>query len=240
MLEVALQCLVTPAPYALRAVASVPSFVDDRSDPDADVEAQAEKPPLKKHVPAEQRTVPAVDAAQDPGVGELVLTGQAASGLPQTAVLQRTRRLPAELRNAGVHVASVPRRPRKHFLERAPSRAARTPSRRSACEPAGQGTNNRGRNSTEMAVSPDGRTLYVAGNDNDSSDFTGPFGLITIDLTTGKAAKPLALGTTPGVLAISPDGRTLYMRREAMPVGQVSSPVRGCGRPARAARRRSH
>lgn len=76
----ALQRLVTPAPHALRAVASVPFFIDDSGDPDAEVEAQAEEPSLKQHVPAEQRAVPEVDAALDPGVGELVLADQTACG----------------------------------------------------------------------------------------------------------------------------------------------------------------
>ena len=48
MFEVALQRLVTPAPHALRAVASVPFFIDDPGDPDAEVEAQPEESPLKQ------------------------------------------------------------------------------------------------------------------------------------------------------------------------------------------------
>src|SRR6202042_533904 len=46
LLEVALQRLVTPAPHALPAVASIPFFIDDPGDPDAEVEAQAKEPPL--------------------------------------------------------------------------------------------------------------------------------------------------------------------------------------------------
>jgi hypothetical protein len=104
LLEVALQRLVTPAPHALRAVAGVPFFIDDPGDPDAEVEAQSEEPPLKQHVPAEQRAVPTVDAAQDPSVGELVPTDQVACGLPQPPALGLARSLLAEPRGAGIDV----------------------------------------------------------------------------------------------------------------------------------------
>ena len=100
----ALQRLVAPAPDAFLSAASVPLFVDNPGHPHPDVEAQAEEPSLKQHVPAEQRTAWPVDAAQDPGIGEFVLADQAARGLPDAAGLRRARRLLADHRGAGVHV----------------------------------------------------------------------------------------------------------------------------------------
>jgi DNA-binding beta-propeller fold protein YncE len=79
-------------------------------------------------------------------------------------------------------------------------------------------------NPNEMAVAPDGHTLYVAGNDNDDGpDSTGPWSLIPIDLATGKVGKPLALHSTPDVLAISPDGRTAYIGNDDDTITTVST-----------------
>src|SRR6185437_2110426 len=79
-------------------------LVDDARDPDPEVEAQAEEPRLEQHVPAEELSVAPVDAAQDPGVGELVLADEPARGFPGPGPLGRPRPLLTDDRRAGVDV----------------------------------------------------------------------------------------------------------------------------------------
>ena len=59
-----------------------------------------------------------------------------------------------------------------------------------------------------VAVTPDGRTLYAAnwGPDSDGSGHT----VTPVDIATGKAGKPIAVGDGPQELAVAPDGRMLY------------------------------
>lgn len=67
-----------------------------------------------------------------------------------------------------------------------------------------------------MALSPDGRTLYVTTMNDDAgpSPGGGPramVGAITpVDVRTGAAGRPIEVGWEPTSLAFTPDGRTLY------------------------------
>ncbi len=54
-----------------------------------------------------------------------------------------------------------------------------------------------------MAISPDGRTLYVAS--------LGTNTVIPISTKTNKPGKPIKVGPEPGFLALTPDGRVLYV-----------------------------
>src|SRR5579859_4283499 len=96
--------LVAPAPYLRWAVAAGAFFVDHAGDPDADVKAQAEKTRLEQHVAAEKPAVLPVDAAQDPGVGKLILAHQVAGDLPGTAGFGRPGAFAADQRGGGVDV----------------------------------------------------------------------------------------------------------------------------------------
>jgi YVTN family beta-propeller protein len=53
---------------------------------------------------------------------------------------------------------------------------------------------------SEFAVTPDGRTVYVAGSN-----------LIIIDATTNQVVTSVSIGGPPGDLVITPDGSTLYI-----------------------------
>src|ERR1700736_4454458 len=99
-----LERLVAPAPDLRWPVAGGAFFVDHAGDPDADVKAQAEKTRLEQHVAAEQSAALPVDAAQDPGVGKLVLAHQVACELPGTAVFGRPGAFAADQRGGGVDV----------------------------------------------------------------------------------------------------------------------------------------
>jgi len=56
-----------------------------------------------------------------------------------------------------------------------------------------------------LAMSPAGRTLYAEAY---GSDGTGE--LVQVDLASGKAGRPIAIGAVPQGLLITPDGRMLY------------------------------
>ena len=70
-------------------------------------------------------------------------------------------------------------------------------------------------NSGTMALSPDGRTLYVTTMNDD--DGPGPGGvpvmvgaITPVDIHTGAAGRTIEVGWEPTSLAFTPDGRTLY------------------------------
>ena len=75
-----------------------------------------------------------------------------------------------------------------------------------------------------IAVTPDGRTAYVA---NSGSGTVTP-----IDTATGRAGTPIRAGTGPPAIAISPDGRTAYVLDWD---GAAVTPDRHRHRPGRAA-----
>src|SRR5690349_6517923 len=60
-----------------------------------------------------------------------------------------------------------------------------------------------------VAVTPDGRTLYAANPGPDSND--SGHTVTPVDIATGKAGKPITVGTGPQELAVTPDGKTLYV-----------------------------
>jgi len=61
---------------------------------------------------------------------------------------------------------------------------------------------------TAIAISPDGKTVYVA----TESPTTSQQGAITlISTTTGKASQPIPVGQDPEAIAVAPDGETAYV-----------------------------
>lgn len=58
-----------------------------------------------------------------------------------------------------------------------------------------------------MAITPDGKTLYVASAGNHH----GPGWVTPISVATGKAEPPIAVATAPSSMAITPNGKTLYV-----------------------------
>ena len=66
-----------------------------------------------------------------------------------------------------------------------------------------------------LAISPDGRTLYVAdyGNpDLNATPATGAGDTVTpVDLRTGRPGRPITVGSLPDWLAVGPAHRTLYV-----------------------------
>ncbi|MGH3257057.1 MAG: YncE family protein, partial [Streptosporangiaceae bacterium] len=60
-----------------------------------------------------------------------------------------------------------------------------------------------GREPGTMAITPDGKTLYVS---NFGSDTVTP-----ISVATNTAGRPIPAGREPGAMAITPDGKTLYV-----------------------------
>jgi len=63
-----------------------------------------------------------------------------------------------------------------------------------------------GHNPEAMAITPDGKTLYVA---NEHSGTVTP-----IRTATGAALRPIRVGQMPGAIAITPDGKTAYVTSE--------------------------
>ena len=62
-----------------------------------------------------------------------------------------------------------------------------------------------------LALTPDGRTLYVAINGDRNPYFPGGHYVVPIDVATGAPGSPIPVGRGPGALAIAPDGRVLYV-----------------------------
>lgn len=58
----------------------------------------------------------------------------------------------------------------------------------------------------ELAVSPDGRRLYVTARDGDA--------LLVVDLAAGRVAREVAVGRQPNGLALAADGATAYVANE--------------------------
>jgi YVTN family beta-propeller protein len=66
-----------------------------------------------------------------------------------------------------------------------------------------------------MAITPDGRTLYVA------SDAAGT--VTPIRTATWRALRPIRVGKQPGAIAVTPDGKTAYVKSETT---NVVTPIR--------------
>jgi DNA-binding beta-propeller fold protein YncE len=67
-----------------------------------------------------------------------------------------------------------------------------------------------------LAVSPNGRTLYVADDNAPSA-----YGLVwPFDLATGQTGRAIRVGVAPSVLVMAPDGRTLFASN-----GDVINPI---------------
>jgi YVTN family beta-propeller protein len=66
-----------------------------------------------------------------------------------------------------------------------------------------------------MAITPDGRTLYVA---SDASGTVTP-----IRTATWTALRPIRVGKQPGAIAVTPDGKTAYVKSETT---DVVTPIR--------------
>ncbi len=93
MFQVALQRLVAPAPDPLLDPVLVPVLVDYLGDPHPEVEPQGGEAALEQHVAPQQLVIAAVQGAQDPRLGELILPHQPAGYLPGTFGYRRTGRL---------------------------------------------------------------------------------------------------------------------------------------------------
>src|ERR1022692_2530350 len=63
-----------------------------------------------------------------------------------------------------------------------------------------------------IAITPDGKTVYVA---NHGFDTAPADTVIPISTATGKAGKPITVGASPDAIAITPDGRTAYVVSES-------------------------
>jgi hyaluronoglucosaminidase len=66
-----------------------------------------------------------------------------------------------------------------------------------------------GHDPVAMAITPDGRTVYVA---NEHSGTVTP-----IRTAAGAALRPIRVGRMPGAIAITPDGKTAYVTSETTP-----------------------
>jgi DNA-binding beta-propeller fold protein YncE len=86
-----------------------------------------------------------------------------------------------------------------------------------------------------LAVTPDGRTLFVANGGDD----TGAMQIIGHTVTpvvtaTGRPGRPVPVGSFPDALAVTPDGRTLFAASQtgntvtpvSLPAGRAGSPIR--------------
>ena len=67
-----------------------------------------------------------------------------------------------------------------------------------------------------MAITPDGKTLYVIGTDSAADNSAAyqvfpPPVVVPISLVTGVAGKPIPVGRQPAALAVTPNGKTLYV-----------------------------
>jgi DNA-binding beta-propeller fold protein YncE len=60
-----------------------------------------------------------------------------------------------------------------------------------------------------VAVTPSGRTAYVAGVGSDEDGSPGTF--MPVDLASGVAGKPVAMGTDPVAVVLAPNGKTVYV-----------------------------
>lgn len=70
-----------------------------------------------------------------------------------------------------------------------------------------------------LALSPDGRTLYVANGVSDDSPANG-HAVTVVSPTTGKVGRRIDIGGAAWKIAVSPDGRTLYAMLVADSGGQ--------------------
>jgi DNA-binding beta-propeller fold protein YncE len=87
-----------------------------------------------------------------------------------------------------------------------------------------------------LAVTPDGRTLFVAngGDDTGAMQIVGHT-VTPVATATGKPGRPIPVGRFPDALAVTPDGRTLFAASETgNTVTPVSLPAGMAGRPIRA------
>jgi YVTN family beta-propeller protein len=64
------------------------------------------------------------------------------------------------------------------------------------------------RDPDELAMAPDGKTLWVASEINDNDQAPGR--ITPIRVATGKAGRPVRVGLDPGPLVVSPDSKTVY------------------------------
>jgi YVTN family beta-propeller protein len=60
-----------------------------------------------------------------------------------------------------------------------------------------------------VAVTPSGRTAFVAGVGSDEDGSPGTF--MPVDLASGVAGKPVAMGTDPVAVVLAPNGKTVYV-----------------------------
>ena len=65
-----------------------------------------------------------------------------------------------------------------------------------------------GSNPDAIAITPDGKTAYVA---NDGSDTVTP-----IATATNTAGPPITVGSGPNAIAITPDGKTAYVANDRL------------------------
>jgi DNA-binding beta-propeller fold protein YncE len=85
-----------------------------------------------------------------------------------------------------------------------------------------------------LAVTPDGRTLYVAGPGGFRGDlFVHGHTVTPVSIATGVPGTPVRAGDQPQALAMTPDGRTLYVADSG---GTVTPVTVATGRPGGAIR----
>ncbi|PRC61731.1 hypothetical protein C6A85_06950, partial [Mycobacterium sp. ITM-2017-0098] len=62
-----------------------------------------------------------------------------------------------------------------------------------------------------LALSPDGRLLYVTNRGSNSVSVIDAATFTRIDANTSMFTKDIRVGSAPSALALSPDGRLLYV-----------------------------
>src|SRR5215470_3724231 len=87
-----------------------------------------------------------------------------------------------------------------------------------------------------LAVTPDGRTLFVAngGEDTGAMQIVGHT-VTPVATATGRPGRPIPVGSFPDALAVTPNGRTLFAASETgNTVTPVNLPADRAGRPIQA------
>ena len=70
-----------------------------------------------------------------------------------------------------------------------------------------------------IAISPDGRTAYVAVSDFNPTSERPEDSIIAVDVATGSELRRIRAGGNPERLAISPDGKVIWASLEAIAQG---------------------